>query len=291
MSIGTVAHRTGISPDTLRAWERRYGWPKATRLPSGHRRYTATDVRRVRRVAEALSLGIRPSVVIPLDDDALDRLLRDGPGSREPLPGVSRLLRPVASGDGTALRRLLLGDARRLGPRAFVTDRLAPLLHHVGRMWADGALAIRHEHLASEAAEDVLRGLRRRAPARRGPTVLLATLPGERHGLGLQMAALLVSAAGATPVVLGVETPPGEILDTALESDAAVVGISVSLASGGVRTDRALADLRERLPSRVRLVAGGAGARGARRGPRGVLYAGSAADLDAVLAERADARA
>ena len=62
-SIGDVAEATGISVDTVRVWERRYGKPKPVRLPSGHRRYTDAQIRWLRRVAEALAHGNRPSKV------------------------------------------------------------------------------------------------------------------------------------------------------------------------------------------------------------------------------------
>ena len=54
--IGTVADVTGVNPITLRAWERRYGKPRAVRLPSGHRRYTQDQVRWLRRIAEGRHL-------------------------------------------------------------------------------------------------------------------------------------------------------------------------------------------------------------------------------------------
>src|SRR3954447_1839675 len=44
LSIGDLSRRTGIGISTLRAWERRHGFPVAQRLPSGHRRYTEQDV-------------------------------------------------------------------------------------------------------------------------------------------------------------------------------------------------------------------------------------------------------
>ena len=44
LTIGTLARRTGVSVSTLRAWERRFGFPVPARLESGHRRYTERDV-------------------------------------------------------------------------------------------------------------------------------------------------------------------------------------------------------------------------------------------------------
>jgi hypothetical protein len=67
------------------------------------------------------------------------------------------------------------------------------------------------------------------------------------------------------------------------EADARGVGFSVSLATGGVQTDRLLGRLRKALPDRVRVLVGGAGARGVRRGARGVEYASTWEELDAWL--------
>jgi methanogenic corrinoid protein MtbC1 len=101
----------------------------------------------------------------------------------------------------------------------------------------------------------------------------MLTLPGEEHGLGLQMAALLMVLSGVRVQLLGREVPLPDIRRAVDESGAAAVAISVSLATGGVRTDRALAALRAELPARVRIVVGGEGARGVRRGPRSLEYA------------------
>src|SRR5215212_1371779 len=48
VSIGELSRRTGIGISTLRAWERRYGYPVPERLASGHRRYQEGDVEALR---------------------------------------------------------------------------------------------------------------------------------------------------------------------------------------------------------------------------------------------------
>ena len=50
ISIGALSKETGLSVENLRMWERRYGSPKAIRLPSGHRRYTWAEVARLKLV-------------------------------------------------------------------------------------------------------------------------------------------------------------------------------------------------------------------------------------------------
>ena len=59
LTIGELSEHTGLSPQLLRTWETRFGFPAPTRLPSGHRRYTGADVRAVRRVLEERDRGTR----------------------------------------------------------------------------------------------------------------------------------------------------------------------------------------------------------------------------------------
>ena len=54
LSIGDVVTATGVGEATLRAWERRFGFPTPRREPSGHRRYDRVDVERIRSTSPAL---------------------------------------------------------------------------------------------------------------------------------------------------------------------------------------------------------------------------------------------
>lgn len=273
-SIGDVARITGISPETLRIWERRYGRPEAVRLPSGHRRYTDEHVNWLRRVAEALAHGHRPNKVIPLDESGLDALLGDVADDDTTSEEIDRLMGWLLDFRAMEIRAALEARWDPENPARFFTHRLTPFLRAIGRGWTEGKVEIRHEHFASEIVIDLLRRLRAGfPPPRKGPAVLLTTLEGERHGLGLQMAALLCAARGIPFHLLGVDTPDDDIAAAANElEDVRVVGISVSLGSGGVDTDRRLASLRSKLPADIRIIVGGEGARGVRRGPRGVEY-------------------
>lgn len=273
LSIGDVAQQTGISPDTLRMWERRYGRPVPERLPSGHRRFSHDQLRWLRQVAEGLALGLRPSVLVPAGEAELAALLDEKRPLRPASPRIAVLLGFVRATDDMALRSGLLDDWRTRTPDRFLSEILGPLLEEIGTAWCEGRIEVRHEHMASEVIADVLRTLRGTLPrVERGPLVLFATLSGEMHGLGLQMGALCAAMVGARTRVLGADTPSAEIAHAAREVGADVVAISVSLASGGVETDRDLAQLRQQLDPEVRLLVGGRGARVGRRGPRGIDY-------------------
>lgn len=282
LSIGDLSRATGLTPDAIRAWERRYGKPRPVRRPSGHRRYTRRDLRWLRRVAEALRRGHRASVAIRADDAQLESLLAGPPAADG--EQVRELLRLVRSYGRVAIVSYLREAWSGLGPYAVLTGTIAPLATAVGRAWADGELDIRHEHFLTEVLEDFLRARRLECePDPEAPTLLLTTLPGERHGIGLQMVAVVCALEGFRARILGTETPAGEIVRAAREAGARGVAISVSVATGGVETDRALTELRRALPESTALIVGGSGARGPRRPVRGTLCVGTLDELGEVL--------
>lgn len=268
LSIGALSAATGIPVDTIRSWERRYGFPVAERKPSGHRVYPLEAVPRLRRVAEAMRRGHRAAEVLGASDTVLDELLEAVPS----LPGPVRvhergdpadLLTLVGAFNAENLKLALQSDWVRLGPLRFLEQRAGPLLVEVGNAWSDGRLDVRHEHFASSVLGDFLRTVRVPLDDRAaGPVAVLTTLPGEMHGLGLQMCALVFALAGWRALILGVNTPVAQV--SALAREAPVSAIAISC----VRRPRldALSALRSQLPRRVPLLLGGSGAPPSERG-------------------------
>jgi methanogenic corrinoid protein MtbC1 len=159
------------------------------------------------------------------------------------------------------LTRELRGEWERAGLMGFLTNCIAPLVKAVGDRWAGGGLTVRHEHFLSERVGDILGALRLPLDDRaRGPVVVCATLPGEEHGLGLQMAALVLSDAGNRIVYLGTEVPAHEIASVAGDLSARVIAVSLSEASRRAPMRAQVRRLRRLLPARVTLLVGGAGA-------------------------------
>ncbi len=277
LSIGALSRATGVAVETLRTWESRYGFPVPERKPSGHRVYPVSAVPRLRRIAQALSLGHRAGQVVGASDEALGRLLetsgaaaRSPGGARSalaPAEDVPALLRIVKAFDADRLTRLLLTDWARMGPVEFLESRVAPLVRAVGEGWERNELEIRHEHFLSERIGDLLRSLRMPLEERAaGPLVVFATLPGEAHALGLQMSALVVAAAGCRVLYSGTEVPLAQVAALARDLGARAAAVSVSSASRGPASLAALRKLREALPRRTLLVAGGTGPRPRARG-------------------------
>lgn len=267
VSIGGLSRATGVPIETLRTWELRYGFPRSVRKPSGHRQFEVAHVERIRRMAQALERGLRAGEVVPATDTVLESLL-----AAVPLKPVTRtqalpfdahsLVEAVRRFDADRLMRSLYSDLAHEDPLDYIETRISPCLEVIGTAWQRGEIDIAHEHFASERISDVLRGARLRfEETASGPLVVLATLPGEAHGLGVQMAALVLSARGLRVLSLGTEVPITEIAALAERTGAAAVGVSVSV-STRKHAPSALAALRSALSRKIELVAGGAGAPG-----------------------------
>jgi MerR family transcriptional regulator, light-induced transcriptional regulator len=293
LSIGALARATRIPVETLRTWERRYGAPRPIRKPSGHRVYPAATVDHLRRVTRLLALGHRPAELLGLTVAELDALAAvSGPapparevrapvGAETPEQTVRDLVRATSALDRETVLDELRASWAKLGPVPFFDEVAGPFLVAIGGGWAEGALAVRHEHFASAVLSDFLRGVREPFDRRaRGPAVVAATLPGEAHDGGLLMASVILAMRGRRVLYLGADTPIEEIVATARAGNAEAVCVSVSGATPRARAAAALARLRAALPRRVPAWVGGAGAPAV----PGVERFASVGELDARLA-------
>jgi methanogenic corrinoid protein MtbC1 len=139
-------------------------------------------------------------------------------------------------------------------------DVAHPLSVQVGEQWAEGKLEVRHEHLLTECVSAQLSVMMAAYEDREGaPRVVLATLPGERHGLGLEMVQVYLAVSQVTPVMIGVDTPAEQIVQATLAHDASAVGVLVTQASDVLATRKQLRVLVSELPRRVSVWVGGEG--------------------------------
>jgi DNA-binding transcriptional MerR regulator/methylmalonyl-CoA mutase cobalamin-binding subunit len=265
-SIRVASRLTGVPSDTLRMWERRYGFPKPVRNSAHVRVYTDADVERLVLISRALKAGFRSGEVIHRAAADLRALLLNSARAEAEndrrTPTVDSLLGRLIDDDPEGLRDELRRSVALLGPKQFLTDVAAPLMVGVGEAWAAGRIAVRHEHLVSEVLSSKLHLLLSAYDDQAsGPTVLLATLSDEQHGLGLQMVALYLALEGARPRLLGVNTPPDQIAAAAAALSARVVGLSISEAAEIPVTEAQLRRLLNALPSGAELWVGGKQAR------------------------------
>jgi DNA-binding transcriptional MerR regulator/methylmalonyl-CoA mutase cobalamin-binding subunit len=246
--IRAVAQLTGISLDTLRAWERRYEAVTPHRGERG-RMYTEADVTRLRQLGALVDRGHAIGTIARLDDAQLTRLVESSgnlsPG-RSPAMPEARLDDITAALDRydlAAIEQELNRFAAVLAPRDLIFAVILPLLTDIGNRWQDGTLRPAQEHLVSAIVRSVLGGLLRvltRTEA--SPRVVFAAPSGERHELGLLSAAVLTAAEGFGVVYLGPDLPAADIWHAATHAEARIAIVSLTTPGAVTRAElRALA--------------------------------------------------
>jgi MerR family transcriptional regulator, light-induced transcriptional regulator len=274
LGIAAVERDTGISKDSLRVWERRYQFPQPQRDGLGERAYPPDQVHKLRLIKRLLDLGHRAGRLVPADIDSLQALLAQTQQlAREGSPAPTELqpfLQALRTHDVEGLRRLLTQALLRSGLGDGVIALIAPLTQQVGELWMRGELQVFEEHIYSESLQLVLRqAIQAIPPLARSerPRVLLTTLPGEQHGLGLLMAEALMALEGCRCLSLGVQTPVSDIVLAAAAHRADIVALSFSGYLAPPQVADSLADLRTRLPADIELWAGGNSAALQKRSP------------------------
>ena len=260
--VKATAELTGLTPETLRAWERRHGAVVPHRDAGGRRLYDAGMVERLGRLYRLTERGHPIRDVAGLDDAALERLLEQGRqaayGGVADLPG--RMLDAIDAYRLDAFDRELQVAIATMPVTVLVTRVVGPLLREVGVRWADGRMAIAQERIVSSLLRSRLLSVLDQHPRERRPRLLFATLSGEPHELGLLGAALHAHDAGAPVLYLGTELPAEELGLVATRLEAAAVAISSTDPGQARGTLAGLRTLDAALPGGMPVWVGGANA-------------------------------
>jgi len=265
LRIGELSKRSGVSPELLRAWERRYGLLEPVRTSGGLRLYSLDDLERVRLMQQHLAAGLAAA-------EAAAQVAQETSGVDAAAPAFSA--ETARAELAAAVRRFDEPEAQAVIDRvlaamtsdALLVDVLLPYLHDLGERWRQGETSIGEEHFASNLIRGRMLGLARGWGRGLGPVALLACLPGEQHELGLIAFGLALRARGWRVAYLGGDTPLEDV-ERASESDPDLVVLSAVTP----KRVRALdAEIRA-LAKQRRVALGGAGTRDDDAGALGVL--------------------
>lgn len=265
LSIAAVERDTGLTKDTLRIWERRYGFPVPDRNALAERFYPLDQVEKLRVIKRLLDAGHRPGQIVAQPVDALLRLSDSGAAVAGPRgdpgqPDLRAYVDLVRAHDVDGLRRQLAQAQLQLGLARFVIEVISPLNTLIGDTWMRGHLEVFEEHLYTESMHVLLRQAISTVPVPETgsrPRVLLTTFPHEPHGLGLLMAEPLFLLEGCRCLSLGVQTPIWDIVLAAKSQRADIVALSFSSMLTPTAVTTGLAELREKLPPSIEIWAGG----------------------------------
>ncbi|MGW0330734.1 MerR family transcriptional regulator [Streptomyces sp. NPDC003011] len=252
VTTGFLARRLGVSPTTLRSWDRRYGLGPAHRADGRHRRWSPGDIAMVFEMCRLTAAGVPPAEAArAAKEHAGRRADRGVPTSASPLPrgavadvpahrttargtrsgsglplGEARqeckgLARAAVRLDAASVREQLTTAIRTYGLVVAWEEVLAPTLRAVGRKWQSaGDRYVEVEHLLSWHVSTALRHAYVSAvPARSDPgrpAVLLACLPDEQHTLPLDALSAVLAERGTPTLMLG-SAVPAEALIAAMQ--------------------------------------------------------------------------
>jgi methylmalonyl-CoA mutase cobalamin-binding subunit/DNA-binding transcriptional MerR regulator len=259
--IASVERETGIGKDTLRVWEKRYGFPIPVRAERDERLYPNSQVEQLRLIKRLIGNGLRPSKVVGLATSELDALLAEAKTNVADHPAHVVHFVELIKAHKTSALRIALGRALlEHGLDEFLSKTINPLNQLVGESWMRGEIRIFEEHLYSEQITNVLRNaISTMRDPDASPRVLLTTLSGEEHALGLMMAEATLSLHGTSCVNLGVQTPTQEIVSAAAAHRSDIIVLSFSEAIPAPQVKTGLQQARAAIPAHIALWAGGSG--------------------------------
>lgn len=271
--IRAVSRLTGLSVDTLRAWERRYRVVVPQRGPNG-RLYSEVDIQRLLLLREGLEHGHSIGRLARMAEGDVKEMLKlpgismDKPSTRGRSSleeeTVAQLVQAVECFDYATMDELLGRMALLLPLRTLIHQVVLPLLQVTGERWHEGSFSVAQEHMVSGLVRNLLGGLIRVHRAGEAPARLLfATTAGERHEFGILVGAMLAAGSGLDALYLGPDLPAEEIVTAACKSssDIVVLGLVHDLPTPeeveSTRNDLAL--IAAELPESTELWIGGEG--------------------------------
>jgi|APCry1669189534_1035231.scaffolds.fasta_scaffold29792_2 DNA-binding transcriptional MerR regulator len=260
-TIKAVSVASGVSIETLRAWERRYGVVQPKRDASGRRSYQPADVLRLKKLREATQNGHAISKLAKLSDDQLNStalLAQNAEALENNAPAFAqRMLKAAENYQPDHCDHALSMAMALLPVREVIKQVISPVLKNVGERWHQGTFTIGQERIVSQSIEKhVTIALDNYNRITSGTPMVFATLGSERHEFGILMSALLAASHGLRCVYIGPEIPAEDlaVLVTRVNARALVMSFVFNKSANNQRELKKLLAL---CPSELPIWAGG----------------------------------
>jgi DNA-binding transcriptional MerR regulator/methylmalonyl-CoA mutase cobalamin-binding subunit len=273
--IKVAARRTGLTPDVIRVWEKRYGAVVPQRTKRGQRLYSDEDVDRLRLLGRVTAAGRRIGDVAQIPQDELEALAREDEaaggapparrGHRNDFANVylRQAMDAVESLDEHGLDQAITLASIALSPPVLRRHMLFPLLHEIGDRWQEGSLRVVHEHLASALVRSFLGSVRNgHNLPETAPHLVVTTPAGQRHELGALLVAAGASEVGWQATYLGPNLPAEEIAAAIHQKRAKAAALSIVYPFDDPHLHDELRRLHRLIDGTASLFVGGAAASG-----------------------------
>lgn len=202
-NILAVEKATGVSPRTLRSWERRYGLPDPHRDAGRRRLYSERDVALIRwltaRVGEGISIGRAVAML------SQEESVAENPNSSPDLERFQlMLLQAIDRMDEDDVTDVLSAALQTAPVESVVLQLIRPVLYRVGDLWAAGRMSVATEHFGTHVLRSRLTELMRGSAGPRKPYhILVGSAPGDQHDVGALVFSLFLRRAGYRVTYLG----------------------------------------------------------------------------------------
>ena len=298
VSIAAVERDTGLSKDTLRVWERRYGFPQPDRDNNGERSYPHEQLEKLRLIKRLIDNGHRPGKLVALDYPELQGLAeprdlrRKNTGRRafsiEKRVSLKAYMNLVHEHQHEKLRLQMMQSQRQWGLARFVTERVAPLSQMVADAVMRGQIGAFAERAYAECAKRVVLDAISSMPPpseAASPRILLTTFALEASGLGIVMAEAVFALESCQTLSLGLQTPIYDMVQAIMAYRMDVLALSFSDSLNPNDISSGLEQLRTSLPDPVEIWVIGPCKALSRRPLGGVLSVPTLESIGAALAD------
>ncbi|WP_150051045.1 MULTISPECIES: MerR family transcriptional regulator [Methylomonas] len=216
-SIKAVTALTGLTPETLRAWERRYECVTPQRTENGRRFYTQEDLEKLTLLVNLTRNGHAIGKIANLSCEQL-RHFRNPTHQRTDNTQrdlFSQILDSLQNYRIERCEQLLKRAMLAHEPVEYARDVLLPVLHQVGLLWHQKKLNVAQEHLFSGCVKRIVLTMVNNLyhTSKRQPAMLFATPSGEPHELGILLGSLVASTLQYHCYYLGADLPAADIID------------------------------------------------------------------------------
>lgn len=225
-NLKAVVQETGLKPDTLRAWERRYGLPAPNRTSGGHRLYSQHDINMLKWLLERQNEGLSISRAVEMwrtlaarNRDPLRVMPLSGTTNVAPAPSPVELGETIIELRRSWIDACLAFDEQKAElalaqafsyypPETVCLELLQKALSEIGNRWYSGELSVQQEHFASALALRRLNAMLAAVPVpTRSGRLIVGCPPGENHTFGPLLITLLLRRRGWHVVYLGAGVP------------------------------------------------------------------------------------
>lgn len=230
-TLKAITSLTGLTAETLRAWERRYGCIIPNRNAHGRRSYSQEDLDKLKLLANLTRNGHAIGKIAHLDCDALRRFQQQSTQTtdNDQTALFSQLEQALVNYRIEQCEQLLKLAMLAYDPLTYARDVLLPALNRVGQLWHDEKINIAQEHMFSGCVKRLVLSMVNNLhhPSQRNPSMLFATLSGEPHEFGILLGCLIAASLQYTCYYVGADLPAADIVDACehLQPDTLVIGL------------------------------------------------------------------